>query len=410
MTRPELIAECSKRFGKRAWLGATNAELEACLAGDPIPDAWASGRLSATAGNYAGDASNLPADGTEADSGTDKPASNLPARESTAAPVGTSNLPARKPSGPDSLADAIASALQGRISAGIDEGQVETIARKVFADMGFMTPRPVEVRLPDREACNVGLQHSQFPEVLQTLTACGQAWLVGPAGSGKTYMAEACAKALNLPFYFNGAIDSAYKLSGFIDAQGRIIRPAFRQAYENGGVYLFDEVDASMPGAVLAFNAAMSNGKYDFPDGTVERHADFYCLAAANTYGLGATDDYVGRCKQDAAFLDRFPAIYLDYDEALEHAIAGNGAWVSYVQTCRKAARNRGLKLVISPRASIFGSRLLASGMDRRRVADLTIRKGMSDEHWRTISGDDEALSAWQRVETLPQTGKGEAA
>src|SRR5690606_3222455 len=279
------------------------------------------------------------------------------------------------------------SALQGRITAGVDADQVRAIAREVFAEeMGL--PRPIEVRLPDGAGVNVGVQHRQFPEVLTTLTACGQVWLAGPAGSGKTTIAEACAKALGLPFHFNGAIDSPYKLSGFIDAQGRIIRPAFREAYEHGGVYLFDEVDASLPAAVLAFNAAMANGKYDFPDGTVNRHKDFYCIAAANTFGLGGTDDYVGRMKQDAAFLDRFPSILLDYDEELELAIAGNPDWVTYVQACRRAAKARGLRVVISPRASIFGAKLLAAGMPRERVAELTIRKGMSADHWQTIQNE----------------------
>src|SRR4029077_13513437 len=213
-----------------------------------------------------------------------------------------------------------ASALQGRISAGIDEAQVEAICKRVVGESNLL--RPVEVRLPDATR-SVGVQHRQFDEVLQTLVACGQVWIAGPAGSGKTTLAESCAKALNLAFFFNGAIDSPYKLAGFIDAQGRIIRPAFRQAYENGGVYLFDEVDASMPSAVLASNASMRNGEYDFPDGTIDRHKDFYCFAAANTFGLGASDDYVGRMKQDAAFLDRFPSIYLDYDETLENGHCG---------------------------------------------------------------------------------------
>ncbi len=356
MTRNELIAECSLRFGKRQWLAATNDELHACLRSGNVPDAWASGRPSAASSAMAG------------------------------APVAPSNLFASTEPRSDSLADVIAQALQGRITAGVDADQVKAIARDVFAEMGFAIPRLVEVHIPDRSAVNVGIQHRQFDEVLQTLVACGQVWIAGPAGSGKTTLAEACAKALNLPFYFNGAIDSPYKLAGFIDAQGRIIRPAFREAYENGGVYLFDEVDASMPAAVLAFNAAMSNGKYDFPDGSVERHANFYCVAAANTYGTGATDDYVGRMKQDAAFLDRFPSIFLDYDEELEHAIAGNADWVGYVQACRRVARSKGLKVVISPRASIFGSKLLAAGMKRERVAELTIRKGISADHWRTIA------------------------
>ncbi len=370
MNRPELIQECSRRFGKRAWLGASNDELNACLASGAVPDVWASGRPSASGAAMAG-ASNLPAAEAPASVRLFPPAS------------AESPKPERSPQG-DSLADAIAQALQGKITTGIDESQVEQICRRVLAESNL--PRPVEIRLPDRAAVSLGVQHRQFDEVLQTLVACGQVWIAGPAGSGKTTLAEACAKALNLPFYFNGAIDSPYKLAGFIDAQGRIIRPAFRQAYENGGIYLFDEVDASLPGAVLAFNAAMSNGKYDFPDGTVERHKDFYCIAAANTFGLGASDDYVGRMKQDAAFLDRFPSIYLDYDEDLERTIAGNAEWTTYVQACRKVAKSRGLRVVISPRASIFGSKLLSAGMPRERVAELAIRKGMSADHWQTIS------------------------
>src|SRR5690606_7558053 len=90
-------------------------------------------------------------------------------------------------------------------------------------------------------------------------------WLAGPAGSGKTTAAEQVAKALKLKFYFNGAIDTEYKLSGFVDAHGRIVSTAFREAYTNGGVYLFDEVDASLPSATLAFNAALANGQCDFP-------------------------------------------------------------------------------------------------------------------------------------------------
>lgn len=374
MNRPELISECSRRFGKRAWLGASNDELQRCLDTSVIPDAWASGRPSASAAAMAGACS----------------ASNLPAGETSSADTGAM-LPGLQqvnaaPARSDSLADVLAQALQGRITAGVDADQVKAIAREVFAEMGYAIPRRVEIHIPDRSAVNVGVQHCQFDEVLQTLLACGQVWIAGPAGSGKTTLAEACAKALGYRFYFNGAIDSPYKLAGFIDAQGRIIRPAFREAYEHGGVYLFDEVDASMPAAVLAFNAAMSNGKYDFPDGSVERHPNFYCIAAANTYGNGATDDYVGRMKQDAAFLDRFPSIYLDYDENLEHAIARNADWVNYVQACRRVARSKGLKIVISPRASVFGSKLLAAGMKRERVAELTIRKGISADHWRTIA------------------------
>ena len=130
--------------------------------------------------------------------------------------------------------------------------------------------------------------------------------MVGPAGSGKTTAAHEAAKALGIPFYFTGAIDSAYKLTGFIDAQGRTVRTAFREAFEHGGVFLFDEMDSSMPAALLAFNAALANGHADFPDGIIKRHPDFRAIAACNTFGGGANRQYVGRMQLDAASLDRF--------------------------------------------------------------------------------------------------------
>lgn len=210
-------------------------------------------------------------------------------------------------------------------------------------------------------------------------------WLVGPVGSGKTSAASQLAQDLGLPFYFNGAIDTEYKLRGFHDAQGRLISPPFRQAFEHGGVYLFDECDASMPGAVLAFNAALSNGACDFPDGEVKRHADCIIIAAANTWGQGATHDYVGRMKQDAAFLDRFIQLSWDYDEQLEHAMTGNPRWTNRVQKIRAAITDLKIHHIVSPRASYWGAVLLAAGVPEDQVLAMKVRGGLDDAQWQKI-------------------------
>ena len=191
---------------------------------------------------------------------------------------------------------------------------------------------------PSFSQTTVDSPHPQLDTVLKAI-ACGNVSLIGPAGSGKTTLAKQVATALDLSFYFNGAIDSEYKLSGYKDATGTYHTTAFREAFEKGGVYLFDEIDASGPRALLAFNAALANGNESFPDRQVEKHKDFRCIAAANTYGRGANRVYVGRNQLDGATLDRFITVDMDYDPLFEFKISANANWTSRVQAYREACK-----------------------------------------------------------------------
>jgi hypothetical protein len=244
------------------------------------------------------------------------------------------------------------------------------IAKDPSKSIHITLPGNIERRLEGE------LSHYAMPDVLVSL-ACGNVALIGPAGSGKTTMAAQCAKALGLDFYFNGALQNEYKLTGFIDAKGEIVKTPFRHAFENGGVYLFDEIDASSPQALLAFNAALSNGQMDFPDKVVEMHPDFRCIAAANTYWTGADRQYVGRNQLDAATIDRFIMIEIDYDEDLERMLAGNDNWVKYVQAIRNKCKADKIRHVVSPRASALGARLLQAGVEPSKVKDMVVFKGL---------------------------------
>jgi hypothetical protein len=287
------------------------------------------------------------------------------------------------------LASVIASAIQSHLQMpmqAIDADSVRAIVKDELKDIGV---QPVTVHVFNAQTQtteDMGVQHHLFPELLTILSTGLNVWLTGPAGSGKTTAAHNCAKALGLEFRFCGAQSNEYGLLGFTDANGRTVRTPFREAYEHGGVFLFDEVDASSASAVLAFNAALANGVCNFPDAIVERHEKFVCIAAANTFGLGATNDYVGRMKQDAAFIDRFVSLAWDIDEALETSLSGNATWAKRVQSVRAKVRAKGIKIVISPRASIFGAKLLASGMNQSRVEVLTLQKGMDATQWESVS------------------------
>jgi hypothetical protein len=278
----------------------------------------------------------------------------------------------------------------------IDEAKLEALVNAKIAKAleGIPTVR-IEIKAPDREATELdGHHHPMFPRLLKAAAsrmANGlppSIWIAGPAGSGKTHGAHMVAKALNLPWHYNGALSMPHELLGFIDAGGTYHRTPFREAYEHGGVYLFDEVDASDNSALLALNAALANGTATFPDRQITRHPDCIVIATANTWGLGATADYVGRSKIDAAFLSRFPVrIHWDYDSALEVAISGNEAFARRVIAARERARTHGIKVIIDPRASQAGSALIAAGFQPDEAADMTYLANLTPEHRKLVEG-----------------------
>ena len=313
----------------------------------------------------------------------------------------------------ETLLKALSEALAGSLEAQVDEEQVSgwveaEVARKLeeteerLAELIKGQARHVVLeKIDSGEKIDLGLQHSRFEALLArcriALAAAAHGkylniWLVGPAGSGKTTAAENVAKAISaehgepFEFEFNGALDSEHKLLGFVDANGRIVSRPFRKVWEDGGLYLFDEVDASMPGACLALNAALANGYCDFPDGKVYRSPKAVVIASGNVWN-GATEDYVGRFKPDAAFSDRFIKFRWDYDEKLERAIAQNDTWCDYVIKVRNAIKTEGIKQhVVSPRASMFGALLLAGGVPWPEVVEDCLRKGLPDTTWALIT------------------------
>lgn len=232
-----------------------------------------------------------------------------------------------------------------------------------------------------------GLHHKQFPVLLKVAQAKIEGhginiWLKGPAGSGKTKAAEEAAKALGLEFGFHGAMSMAHELTGFVDANGHYHETIFVRLFREGGLCLLDELDSGENSALLALNAALANGCMSLPNGKMQtRHKDFVCLGAGNTNGQGATADYVGRNKLDAAFLNRFPIkLTWDYDETLEAAISGNPSWARHIQRARTIAQTKGIKVLITPRHTQAGAALIASGFTEKEAAELTYLADMTPD------------------------------
>ena len=228
---------------------------------------------------------------------------------------------------------------------------------------------------------NMGTQHVLFGRVLKSISAKVNIALVGPAGSGKTTAVINAAKALDLPFYSKSLSEhtGVHEFFGYQDAHGNYVTTDFRNAYEFGGVWLGDEFDNSNPNVLSAINQASENEVVSFPDGMVKRHKDFVCIMAGNTYGHGATSEYVGRNPIDAATLDRFVFLYFGYDEAMETELATNKVWCSKVQLLRAKVATKKIKTIISPRATFNGAKLLAAGLTEQEVMEMVIYKGMQE-------------------------------
>lgn len=224
-----------------------------------------------------------------------------------------------------------------------------------------------------------GAAHREFEKLMracQSKLPNGYApgiFLQGEASSGKTTGCKMAAEALGLDWYFNGAISMPHEMLGFIDGHGKYHTTPFRQAYEKGGLYTFDEVDRSDPVALLAVNPHLANDVATFPDKQVKRHPNCIIVCTANTWGLGADANYSGATKLDAAFLSRFPVrINWDIDPALEEAIVAHPEWLATVRKARDKARVVGLKVMIDTRIAQAGAALIQSGYSLQEAAEMT--------------------------------------
>jgi cobaltochelatase CobS len=334
----------------------------------------------------------------------------------------------------DELADALAKLLQGRVTApasGLDEEAVEAIADKcarsavtealVEADRGFEgklkqhlgngsfptervqqlidaalegSARRIVLVKPDGETKTIeGLVHKQFDIILK-MTRCRTGnghpvplWLDGPPGGGKSHLMEQIAEALGLDPYILaiGPTDTKTVIIGSI-ATGEFKPGIAYLPYKNGGLLGIDEIAAGDPGVLVSINSLVANGTYRFPNGElIKKHKDFHVIAADNTRGHGNAKGMI-RNRLDAATLDRFAFLKVEYDNKLEAALCGNASWAAYVKKVRDyIASNSSESVYITPRASINGAALLAGGVDVETVLNSTVFKFTSADLKNTI-------------------------
>jgi MoxR-like ATPase len=263
-------------------------------------------------------------------------------------------------------------------------------AEEAFADFA---PKVLSVTLPDKPAITITDDvHEVLPELLTVLHARCHALLVGPAGTGKSMLAKHAAAALGLEFQALsvGPTTPMSKVFGYFDAHGNYHDTPFRKAFEHGGIMLLDELDNGHPGLLAELNQALALGTCAFADGMVDAHPNFRLIATGNTYGTGGDRRYVGRQTLDAATLDRFVVVDVPIDEQLELRIALRLApskeeavrtLLDQVRKLRAIAEEKQLPIIISPRASIDGAKLMEAGASLEQVMSWRVTRGLSKAH-----------------------------
>ena len=226
-----------------------------------------------------------------------------------------------------------------------------------------------------------------FANILKLVAAHENVYLYGPAGSGKNTIAEQIAEALGVEFYYQNTLVTKFDVSGYKNAQGEYEETAFYKAWKNGGLFFADELDNSTAEAIIALNAALANGYYTFPNSSekVAKHPDFYCIAAGNTNGQGATEEYCGRYQMDESSRDRFAFIEIGYNAKVEESICGGHLDIlEFVRDLRSVTKSLQIKLICGYRAI---SRLAKFyDMDTKFVLDSFIFKGIAKDDIREIA------------------------
>lgn len=285
--------------------------------------------------------------------------------------------------------------------------EVDMDAVEKMIDEKIKNARTIEVRINDVPAFSTEqVLHDKFSDVLFWVSQNQPVYLFGPAGTGKNVLSEQVAQALGLPFYYAGCLQQKYELEGFVNAAGEYQETEFFRAFTQGGVFLFDEIDGTAAEVLIAFNAALANGYYNFPKyGRMIAHENFRVIAAGNTTGHGASDAYNGRFQLDASTLDRFAFIGLAYCKDIELQNAGGDSkLVEFAHVVRMQIAIQGLTYTFSTRAIKRIAMCKAAGIDIKKAISQSLCAGWALEDIKLLQsnvvddGKNEYIKAFKNI------------
>lgn len=310
-----------------------------------------------------------------------------------------------------------ASGNQPRAGQPIQGGTIQPTGETTLGDLmpsagrTILTDRAAALRLTTWDgATEADPDYAPDPVALEALAACDalgkNAWLFGPAGTGKSSLPEWYAAKLGRPFV-RIAFDRSTEpedLIGGLEPDGDAFRwrdGALAQAIRTpGAVVLLDEPTLARPTALAMLQTLLDGGRHLLARATGEvircaPGVTFVC--ADNSSGNGdETGQYSGVSAMNRAFLDRMTArIEVGYMEAAKEAevlarrsgVSKKAAqrMVAFARETRAAVDNGDMAHALGLRRLIAWASLVAVGVPSARAFPQTCVAGEAPDDAETV-------------------------
>ena len=245
-----------------------------------------------------------------------------------------------------------------------------------------------------------GIVNPKFARILKYLANGENVYMYGPAGTGKNVTAKQCAEALDMPIFYNNTIYTKYDLCGYMDANGQYVPTTFYNFMKAPkGLYFMDEYDNSQSSALVCFNDVLEDKKYTFPNGeTLYLDENHKIIAAGNTNGQGATEEYNDRYVIDESNRSRFMFVSVTYDPAVEKSIVGESTDIlDFINDLRRVRDEIGIKLILGYR-EIKRLKTYEDDDDPAELLDNMLIKGMEQDTINEIASRLYGKTKWHEA------------
>ena len=284
-------------------------------------------------------------------------------------------------------------------AAKIDEltAQVEELKNK---PTGTGTVINIKIEGKTHQVQIKSIVNPKFARILKYLAKGDNVYMYGPAGTGKNVTAKQCAEALDMPIFYMNTIYTKYDLCGYMDAQGNYVPTTFYNFMKaRKGLFFFDEYDNSQSAATVCFNDLLEDKKYTFPNGeTLYLDENHKIIAAGNTNGQGATEEYNDRYVIDESNRSRFMFVSVTYDPAVEKSIVGESTDIlDFINDLRRVRDEIGIKLILGYR-EIKRLKTYEDDDDPAELLDNMLIKGMEQDTINEIASRLEGATKWHEA------------